>query len=251
MICYFTGTGNSYDVASRLAAGLGDELVSLNEGIKSGENRAYASTKPFIFVAPVYAGRIPAIVSEFIRTAKFTGPKEVYFIVTCAGMPDHSVDHIQELCHEKGWILQGFDWVTMPVNYILMFPTPSQKSIDKTIAASEKKSFELIQQIKSGKPFFHHYFFGKLMSGPINRGFYQYSVSAKGFYVNSSKCLHCATCVKVCPLNNIKLVNGLPSWGDKCTHCMGCISLCPAGAIEFKNKTEHKRRYRNSSYSVK
>ena len=40
MILFFSGTGNSRYIARRLAAALGDELVSVNDRIKSGDTGA-------------------------------------------------------------------------------------------------------------------------------------------------------------------------------------------------------------------
>lgn len=50
---------------------------------------------------------------------------------------------------------------------------------------------------------------------------------------------------KVCPLNNITIVDSKPVWNHTCTHCMACIHQCPAQAIEFKKITLKKNRYYN------
>mgnify|MGYP002951794102 FL=1 len=57
------------------------------------------------------------------------------------------------------------------------------------------------------------------------------------------ECIGCGLCQDVCPLNNIRLVDGKPDWGNSCTHCMACICRCPKEAIEYKNKSVGKRRY--------
>ena len=50
-------------------------------------------------------------------------------------------------------------------------------------------------------------------------------------------------CVKLCPLNNVEMDGSRPAWGKRCTHCMACICGCPHEAIEYKNKTQGRRRY--------
>ena len=77
--------------------------------------------------------------------------------------------------------------------------------------------------------------------------YYKCFMGTRAFQAGDA-CISCGKCVNVCPLNNIKLVNGRPSWGKSCTHCMACINLCPTGAIEYGGKTAGKPRYRCPEY---
>ena len=67
-------------------------------------------------------------------------------------------------------------------------------------------------------------------------------VKSKAFYATDD-CVGCGKCVKLCPLNNVKLVDGKPVWGNNCTHCMACICYCPKEAIEYGRKSQGKLRY--------
>ena len=51
---------------------------------------------------------------------------------------------------------------------------------------------------------------------------------------------------QVCPLKNIVIRDGRPTWNGACTHCTACLNLCPAGAIEYGKKTVGKPRYHNN-----
>lgn len=73
MILFFSGTGNSRYIARRLAAALGDELVSVNDRIKSGDTGAVRADGRLIFVTPTYGWRIPRVVEEWIRRVEFSG----------------------------------------------------------------------------------------------------------------------------------------------------------------------------------
>lgn len=53
-------------------------------------------------------------------------------------------------------------------------------------------------------------------------------------------------CARVCPLKNIVIRDGCPTWNGACTHCTACLNLCPAGAIEYGKKTVGKPRYHNN-----
>ena len=62
-------------------------------------------------------------------------------------------------------------------------------------------------------------------------------------FIINDNCISCGKCEKLCPLSNIKLIEGQPIWGNHCTHCMACISRCPKGAIEYGKKTKDRIRY--------
>ena len=80
------------------------------------------------------------------------------------------------------------------------------------------------------------------MSGSVNPIFYRVVVKAKAFRVGDA-CTGCGQCVRRCPVNNIRLIDKKPVWGEKCTHCMACICYCPAKAIEYGKKSVGKPRY--------
>ena len=73
-------------------------------------------------------------------------------------------------------------------------------------------------------------------------------------YVKATKfcatdaCIGCGKCVERCVLNNIRLENGKPKWGEHCTHCMACICGCPTEAIEYGKTSRGKRRYQCPEY---
>jgi len=46
------------------------------------------------------------------------------------------------------------------------------------------------------------------------------------------------------------LENGKPEWQRHCEHCVACISWCPEKAINYGNKTQDRRRYRNPLVTV-
>ena len=65
MIAYFTGTGNSKYVAQRIADKLQDEMICINEKIKTEDTGKVDTRERLVIVVPTYAWRIPHIVSEW------------------------------------------------------------------------------------------------------------------------------------------------------------------------------------------
>ena len=65
----------------------------------------------------------------------------------------------------------------------------------------------------------------------------------KARYTVSEACNGCGKCVKLCPVNNIKMHLGKPQFSDNCMGCYGCIHKCPEKAINLGKRTEGKTRY--------
>lgn len=246
MILYFTGTGNSRYVARKIAEEINDEVVSINQLIKQESKDELISTnKPFIFVCPTYAWRLPKVVTEFIRKTKFSGNNKVYFIMTCGEDTAKAINYIQKLCDDKGWELKGMAEIKMPENYIALFPVPDKETAKQIIEEADKLIYKIASDIRNENNFnivAPSGLNGTIKSGITNIAFYKFIVHAKGFY-STNQCIGCGKCVNLCPLNNIILKNEKPTWKKKCTHCMACISGCPTKAIEYKNKTQNKERY--------
>ena len=244
MILYFTGTGNSRHIARLISKEIDDEVISINELIKSGSNNEIKSDKPFVIIAPTYAWRIPMVVEKFIKNTKLSGNKKVYFILTCGADTGDATSFLRDISEEKGLEFMGLRALVMPDNYIVMYSTPSDEENESRIENAEEEVNKIVKYIVSGRKFEEHKttIIDRMKSNSINKMFYKIYVSAKGFHT-TDKCISCGKCEGLCPLNNIILVDGKPKWGDNCTHCMECICGCPTYAIEYKNKTKNRIRY--------
>ncbi len=244
MILYFTGTGNSRYVAERIAKITSDETVSINNKLKNNDTSTITVHGRLIFVVPTYAWRIPAIVRDWILKTEFVGAKNTWFVMTCGSEIGNSEKYNKKLCEEKGFAYMGTAQVVMPENYIIMFNSPEKNEIETIFSKAEsiiENTTKLIAENKSF-PTPRNNLQDKFMSGLINQLFYPMFVT-KGFHADN-KCTSCQKCVKVCPLNNIKIKDGKPTWDKNCTHCMACISYCPTEAIEYGKKTVGKPRYK-------
>ena len=244
MILYFSGTGNSKFAAEMIAGIIGDEVVSLNRLIKSGDCSEIDAGGRLVFVTPTYAWRIPKLVEAWIEKTVFINAPKAWFVMTCGSETGNAEKYNRALCGAKGLAYMGTLGVVMPENYLAMFGVPGEDESRKIIAAAEpviKNGAELIRAGKTfPKPRCNAY--DRIMSSLVNPAFYKFSVSADAFRAEET-CIGCGLCEKLCPTNTVKLSGGRPVWGRGCTHCMACISHCPVEAIEYGNKSKGKRRY--------
>lgn len=59
MILYFTGTGNSRYAARQLGKVLEDEVYPIQGDLKANREGVFDSQRPYVFVSPTYAWRLP------------------------------------------------------------------------------------------------------------------------------------------------------------------------------------------------
>lgn len=242
MILYFSGTGNSRYTAKKIAEISKDEVISINQRLKENDYSPVESEKALVFVGPVYAGRLPRVMNDYIRKVSFTGTTEAYFIGTCAATPWATAEYVKKLCKEKSFTLMGFRSVVMPQGYIAGGGTQPKEINDKILAEAEPEILRIAEAIRDKQRLPEEQPGKAVMSRILNPIMYSLMIRAKDFSV-TDKCSGCGKCEACCPLNNVKLVNGKPVWGNNCTHCMACIAGCPAEAVEYGKKTQGKPRY--------
>lgn len=242
MILYFSGTGNSRHVARRIAEVTGDTAEDIAIHLRKGESATYKSELPYVFVGPVYAGRLPKVMTKFIEDSTFEGTKKVYFVATCAGDPWITVHFCERLAAEKGFEVLGFNSIIMPQGFSTSGTAKTSEENKPVLAAAEPKITTIAETIRDGKPLPKEKPGKAWMSRIANPMMYAFMMGTKDFTVTDA-CVHCGTCAATCPLGNITMVDGRPTWGTNCTQCNACIGVCPQGAIEYGKKTVGKPKY--------
>lgn len=244
MILYYTGTKNSEYVAKRIAENLNETSENLFDRLKHNDYSEIHSDSAFVIVCPTYGWQIPHILRDWLKKVKFTGSKDIYFVMTCGSDIGNAYSYLIQLCKEIHMNYLGCAEIVMPENYVAMFAVPENDEAVKIIDKAETAIFQTSDYIKNNQiiPSKKTNVIDHLKSGVINDVFYSLCISDKKFTV-SDKCVGCGKCVKDCVLNNIQLVDGKPKWNHHCTHCMSCICGCPTYAIEYGKASLGKPRY--------
>lgn len=219
-------------------------MINLFEKIRNNDFSKIHSEGPWIIVVPTYAWRIPRIVQKWLENAVLTGNKKIYFVMTCGENIGNAGKYLKKLCAEKNMDYRGCAGIVMPENYIALFSTPTEEKALRIIEQTENRMDRVALYIKNGDklPEWKISLGDKMSSGIVNDFFYPMVVHAKKFYATEA-CVSCGKCVDVCPLDNVRLTNGLPIWGNHCTHCMACICRCPKEAIEYGKHSKNLPRY--------
>ncbi len=244
-ICYFTGTGNSLFVAERLAENLKDATL-FNIAELRGDSSPLKEYGVIGLVFPVYFYGLPNIVRRFAASFSFDGIKYVFAVATYGAMAGDALSSLKDEIAKTGMTLSYAAKVTMPDNYTISFPVPSEKMIELKNASARLKCEKIARDIQGFKrkiPVFSPF--------AITRHFSGADREKDRKFIMTAACNGCGDCVKLCPVGNISMKNERPQFHHNCELCLSCFHRCPKKAINYGTKTIRKGRYVNPEVRLK
>ena len=246
-IFFFSGTGNSFYIALRLAEKMQNidvyNIACINE-------MPTADYKRVGFVFPVYGFTMPNIVERFLSDYQFDKDTYYFSVLTMGGFAFGAKYRICMTVKNAKGHLNYIDIVYMPQNYILFSKVPSDKIIDEHLHNAIKRVEDLCSDIltykdkRAIKPL-TYYFTRKTAKTEQEK----FKDTAKSFVVNDD-CIKCGLCVNLCPVDNISMDEDKIIFSNHCECCLCCIHACPAEAINYLDKTAGKKRYLNPNISI-
>jgi ferredoxin len=247
-IYYFTGTGNSLAAAKKIAEVLKDcELVPIASFQDTRGTITPAADRVGI-ICPVYDAGLPVIVADFAGRLDLVRAGYVFAVVTMGGIGVSALHQLDTILHTKKGSLDAAFAVKMPGNFPPVGKAKMAEPEDPVLTAADARLAEIAGTIDKGlfvPPGFSP--LSALMKfityGPFTRNVHSMD---KSFSVTDA-CTSCGTCVKVCPVKNIMLVQDRPSWLHHCECCCACLHFCPVEAIQLNvmQGTKGRGRYRH------
>jgi ferredoxin len=249
-IYYFSGTGNSLNVARLLSTELGDSEVISIADVRGREIDPSFDRLGIVF--PVYGWGLPLIVRDFLE--KIRTDKYVFAVATCGGRAGDTIGQAEHILRNNGVELKYGVSLKMPGNCIMIAGAPPVEKQEEILKEAGSRVKEIAATINESDR--RHVEKGSLTDRLVLSGI-MYRMAAKKLksmdwsFLVDDRCKSCGTCVKMCPVNNIVLVDGKPQWHHDCEQCMACLQWCPNEAIQIGNKTQQRKRYRNPNVNRK
>ncbi|AMJ41487.1 EFR1 family ferrodoxin [Anaerotignum propionicum] len=237
IIFCFSGTGNSLAVARDIANHIGNTKIVLIADLMNEEfiDLPYESIG---IICPAYFSSLPPIIEQFVKKLNFSDAGYVYAVITAGALHGNSFNRLSSIIAERGGCLNAGYPMQMPGNYIAMYGAWPVWLQSYLLKKAKKKSLKISHSIKakiSNRAVVKRNKEPKSLIEKMDN----YEKLALEYSV-TDKCIGCETCVKLCPMNNIRMNANKPIFGETCARCMACIQWCPTKAIEYKNSTNRK-----------
>lgn len=255
MVFYFSGSGNSYHVASILSESLKTPLISMAESLKKREMSFDArNDKTCGFVFPIHFWGVPYLVTEFIKHLHIKTNDEtyVYVVFTCGGDTGNAPKEFEKLLKSIHVKLSAVFSIQQIDIFVPVFKIPDKDKVDKEILKAKIETENILTHIsaKDKGDFNINKNRFAFLETKLLYPMYSYYRNTSKFRV-SDTCTACRKCEKICPLNVIEIINHKPVWKKKkCTLCLACLHICPTQAIDYGRMlfifdSKNKGRYRN------
>lgn len=248
VIYYFSGTGNSRNVALWLSnVAKENNIESRIVNIGQIDRLTIEPPDPdvlVVFVSPIHGFNYPPVMMHFImRFPK--GKNKVLLMNTRAGMligkwitpglTGIAFYFSAFILKLKGYSIKAMFPVDLPSNWISVHPGLNERTVKFLHERNQEKVYRFARKVFAGGSDFRGLYeiIQDTLVAPISLGYYFMGrfLFAKTYYA-SSDCDNCDLCIKACPVKAIKKVDNRPFWTFNCESCMRCMSNCPKRAIE-------------------
>ncbi|MFX1452638.1 MAG: EFR1 family ferrodoxin [Promethearchaeota archaeon] len=248
-IYYFSGTGNSLKIARDLSEKLEEcELVPI---AKVWQNKHLVSVSEKVgFIFPLYFFGLPKIVYDFVDKIEFDDSNYFFAVITRGGDLDCvALYQLEEILKAKSKSLNAGFFVRMPANFYRNDTESEKEQIFREAIREIEKISKIINE-NGNTPKIEIDEKKKNQWEKINYKFRKtVNINDKSFYADE-KCTQCGTCEKICPVNNIILVEGVPQWQHECQQCVACINFCPENSIHYGKKISENQGYHHPEITV-
>jgi len=262
IVYYFSGTGNSLAVAREIADGLGGELLSIPAAVRKQRVEAKADCIGIVFpsyLAQLYG--VPLIVERFVGRLVEIEKKYLFAVATCGAYQSFNalpaLKNLSRLVRARGGRIAAEHSVRLPMNNLdySHIPIPISKDQELMFEKCHPKVAAICDAARRrGRT--RHGIAKSILNWAMTPLYLMLRIvylkelrkyarepegSSLGFRdlipgIDKSircddQCDGCGTCALVCPVSNIAMNEGRPTWLHHCEMCLACAEWCPRRAV--------------------
>ena len=257
-IYYFSGTGNSLAVARDMAEKLTAKLTPVVSLMDQERINAEADVVGFVF--PIYDFKPPSLVEDFVHKMEGIDCKYLFAVCTYGIAPAQSLKHFAKVIESCGGQLSAGFAVGMPHSGIGSgaVTEAQQESMfesweDRLEEVCDSISSEEAIKIESSN-LLSDFFQSRIISMVPSLLKFLKQVLLKGTgslaFTSSEDCNGCGICERICPMDNVEMVDDRPVWSDNCAGCFACLNWCPKEAISLGGFDANIRHYHHPDVKI-
>jgi ferredoxin len=228
-IYYFSGTGNTYWSAKKLASLLGDAAVlPIRREIK--RPRISVEAEAAVFMFPVYAYGMPGMARRFLEKAEIHAGY-IAALASYGTSPGGALAEVRRVLRRKKLRLNYAGRIPAVENYVPIFGQPRAKALKTRLALQAAATEDAARAIRSRA---HNRVFAiHPLSRFVHSLFRFASPHMSHLFRISAACNACGACSRLCPAEAITMTAEGPVFQSGCEQCQGCLNYCPRRALNF------------------
>jgi len=239
---YFSGTGNTVIVLKEMKQVFDKNGIITNfKPIENAKilNIEEGTTLGLAF--PINSQSTLPFIWKFIKSLPEVKGIPVFVLCTL-NESSGILKPLFELLKKKGYIPMGSCEISMPNNTSTTHF--DEKEYEKRMGEGIEKAERYALSLANGSSKWESTSNGSSFVSFLTRNTSLPWITMRfvfSYGVDKGKCTKCQTCVKLCPVQNIKM-DEYPKHLKHCELCMRCISCCPQKAVSVKGKEGFKAR---------
>lgn len=234
LVC-FSPTGTTKAIIQGIARGVNQSTVELIDITKPNARKQQLQTlgnELLVVAVPVYMGRVPALLSEWLHAIKAHNTPAVCIVVYGNRVYDDALLELKDILIKRGCI---------PIACAAYIGEHSFSSSETPIAEARPDASDLNHAELLGRKINEKLQSVSSVDG-ISRikvpGSHPYRGDSKlwsvDFIAVSNECSQCGVCAEGCPVGAIDSENSNLVDKEKCITCCACLKNCPQNARTMK-----------------
>ena len=234
-LVYFSPTGTTKAIIQGIARGIPHNTVELIDITKPDARKQplqTAENELLLVGVPVYMGRVPALVTEWLHGIKAQHTPVVCVVVYGNRVYDDSLLELKDILTKCGCIpIAGAAYIGEHSFSSSEMPTAEGRPDASDLHHAELLGRNITEKLRSVSSI-------DQISDVNIPGNYPYGGVTElwsiDFIAISNECTHCGICAEECPVGAIDSENSHLMDQEKCTICCACIKKCPQNARTIK-----------------
>jgi ferredoxin/flavodoxin len=240
---YFSPTGTTKKVVrtfgEELAKNIGcNDIEEIDFTLKKNREKEYVFSENDMVVlgVPVYAGRVPNVLKEFLLSIKGKGALGVAFTLFGNRSFDDALVELRDIMKEDGFKVIGAGGFVGEHSFSLILG--KGRPLPKDFEDINEFALRVANKIEEGSlgenffvqgevPYRPYYTPRNMQGEPVNI----LKVKPK----TSDICTDCKLCVELCPMESILMEDPSDIPGI-CIKCGACVKFCPVGAKYYDDE---------------
>lgn len=234
-LVYFSPTGTTKAVVQGIAHGINPstmELIDITKPDARKQPLLTSENELLVVAVPVYMGRVPALLTEWLNAIKARNTPAVCVVVYGNRVYDNALLELKDILIKRGCIpIAGAAYIGEHSFSSSEMPTAEGRPDTSDLNHAELFGCKINEKLLSVSSVDH-------ISDVNIPGNYPYEGITKlwdvDFIAVSNECTQCGICAELCPVGAIDSENSNLIDKEKCITCCACIKNCPQNARTMK-----------------